>query len=147
MAIEKKLIVFKKQENFEKELQQGNILPTSWVVIKDTKKLYVQGTYVSGLSEESIEEIINSKVEELDLEQYVKKSEYTKITDGSEIITEIQILDEEGNDEIEVYSKKQCDDIFATKEVTKEFMKVWQGSEEDYNSLGEYDNNTIYVIQ
>lgn len=115
MAIEKKLIVFKKQENFEKELQQGNILPTSWVVIKDTKKLYVQGTYVGGLSEEEIEEIINSKVEELNLEQYVKKSEYTKITDGSEIIKEIQILDEEGNDEIEVYSKKQCDDRFALK--------------------------------
>lgn len=77
----------------------------------------------------------NNKFEELD--DYVLKSDYTKITDGSDIIKEIQIIDEDPDDEIEIYSKAQCD---------AKFLKLWQGSEEDYNSLGEFDNNTIYII-
>lgn len=208
MAIQKKLIVFKKKENFLKELQQGNILDSSWVVIKDTNELYVKGVYIGGLTDitatnVSLNEItiqsgettiklesdnVQDVIEELlqiilDNEQVtaeafsqfkevlgvedeisqvnfkgqyidgistfkeaietlndvleenlsfyddteikndiqdlkdnkVNKTEYTKIVDSNDnIIKEIQFTEDE-NEEIEVYTKTQCDERFALK--------------------------------
>lgn len=131
MAIEKKLIVFKNETNFKKELQQGNILPTSWVVIKDTKKLFVQNTEIEGVNWDKVNQLIESAIDDLDLENklteyikesdletklndYVLKSEYTKISDGENILKEIQIVDD-NDDFTEVYSKSQTDAIFVKK--------------------------------
>lgn len=200
--IEKKLIVFKKDENFKRELEAGNIKNTSWVIVKDTKKLYVNGVEIESVDWDKVQQLINSSINDLDLEnqlrEYVKKNElqnyYTKSetyskeevdnlieeidvteqltdyakteyvdtelakkadkselskyaeiekttvikTESGEVIKELTIVEGGEEDSVEVYTKEQCDE---------RFMKVWFGSESDYNSLGEYDNNTIYVIQ
>ena len=44
MAINKKLINFKKQEEFDKRNEAGEILETSIVFIDDTKKIVTHGT-------------------------------------------------------------------------------------------------------
>lgn len=49
--IEKKLVCFKKQENFDKELSAGNIREYSIVFIKDTQKIWTHGVYFSSLKE------------------------------------------------------------------------------------------------
>lgn len=45
MAINKKLIHFKKEASFKPELDSGNILQTSIVFIQDTKKIWTHGQY------------------------------------------------------------------------------------------------------
>lgn len=44
MAIEKKLIHFKRDEDFKQRLNNNEILDTSIVFIKDTNKIYTHGT-------------------------------------------------------------------------------------------------------
>ena len=51
MAITKKLVHFKTQANFEKELKAGNVADTSIVFIKDTQRIWTHGTYFSSLKE------------------------------------------------------------------------------------------------
>lgn len=51
MAITKKLVHFKTQANFDKELNAGNIADTSIVFIKDTQRIWTHGTYFSSLKE------------------------------------------------------------------------------------------------
>lgn len=51
MAITKKLVHFKTQANFDKELNAGNISDTSIVFIKDTQRIWTHGTYFSSLKE------------------------------------------------------------------------------------------------
>lgn len=73
MAINKKFIVFKTKENFNKELEAGNILPSSWVVIKDTQEIYVKETYIKGFDISKVEEIIDSKLEDYLTESEIKE--------------------------------------------------------------------------
>lgn len=238
MAINKKLIVFKSEENYKRELEQNNILPTSWIIIRDKKKLCVNGLEIESVDWDKVQQLIDSAISDIDLEnqlaEYVKKNElentlkdyalkselyndseiktdiqnlknnkadkselenyykksetYTKEevdnlieeidvtdqltdyaltsdvdsklsqkadkselskyaeiekttvikTESGEVIKELTVVEGGEEDSIEVYTKEQCDE---------RFMKVWFGSESDYNSLGKYDNNTIYVIQ
>lgn len=51
MAIKKKIIHFKTKNNFQKELDAGNILETSIVFIKDTKEIWTHNEYYSQLPE------------------------------------------------------------------------------------------------
>lgn len=51
MAITKKLVHFKTQANFDKELNAGNIADTSIVFIKNTQRIWTHGTYFSSLKE------------------------------------------------------------------------------------------------
>ena len=51
MVITKKLVHFKTQANFDKELNAGNIADTSIVFIKDTQRIWTHGTYFSSLKE------------------------------------------------------------------------------------------------
>nr|DAU84822.1 MAG TPA: hypothetical protein [Caudoviricetes sp.] len=51
MAIEKKLVCFKTQANFDAELAAGNIKDYSIVFIKDSQKIWTHGVYFSSLKE------------------------------------------------------------------------------------------------
>lgn len=44
MAIEKKLIHFNKNKDFQSKLSENEILDTSIVFVKDTSKIYTHGT-------------------------------------------------------------------------------------------------------
>lgn len=59
MAINKKLIHFKKEASFKPELDSGNILQTSIVFIQDTKKIWTHGQYYN-CDDSTILEKINS---------------------------------------------------------------------------------------
>ena len=39
---------------------------------------------------------------------------------------------------VDVYTKEQCND---------NFMKIWQGSQAEYDAITSRDNNTLYVIE
>lgn len=61
MAINKKLIHFKKKTTFTTELNAGNILDNSIVFIKDTKEIWTHGQlYSCSLTEEEINSIIKN---------------------------------------------------------------------------------------
>lgn len=42
------------------------------------------------------------------------------------------------DDSVEVYTKEQCDN---------RFMKMWQGTQSEYDAITSKDNNTLYIIQ
>ena len=49
MAINKKLIHFKKKENFNIEVANNNILETTICFIQDTKEIYTHGTFYKAI--------------------------------------------------------------------------------------------------
>lgn len=51
MAIEKKLVCFKTQANFDTQLAAGNIMDYSIVFIKDTQRIWTHGVYFTSLKE------------------------------------------------------------------------------------------------
>ncbi len=63
MAIEKKLVCFKTQANFDAQLSAGNIKDYSIVFIKDTQKIWTHGVYFTSLKE--LFEKLNTKQETL----------------------------------------------------------------------------------
>ena len=84
MAIEKKLIHFKKLASFERELAAGNILDTSIIFIQDAKLIWTHGEFYSDLNEiySQLTEII-TKIENNDL--VIARS----LTDLNQKITDI----------------------------------------------------------
>lgn len=61
MAINKKLIHFKNEEAFNRELQAGNILETSICFVPDAKFIYTRGSYwYCPYSKEDIDQIISN---------------------------------------------------------------------------------------
>lgn len=71
-------------------------------------------------------------------------------------------LDQKFNDLEDIYAKQEWvieqlenletgenvdHSLYATKEELNSKPNVWCGSKEDYEGLGEYDNNTIYLIE
>lgn len=54
------------------------------------------------------------------------------------VITEMVIDNSAADDSVEVYTKEQCD---------ARFMKMWQGSQEEYEAIASKDNNTLYIIK
>ena len=63
MAIEKKLVCFKTQANFDAQLSAGNIKDYSIVFIKDTQKIWTHGVYFTSLKE--LFEKLNTKQDAL----------------------------------------------------------------------------------
>lgn len=57
MAINKKLIHFKTKENFQKELEAGNILDTSIVFISDTQEIWTHGQFYTNDYTELIQRV------------------------------------------------------------------------------------------
>ena len=68
-----------------------------------------------------------------------KLDKKTSIKDeNGNVITEMVIDNSSADDSVEVYTKEQCDN---------RFMKMWAGSQSDYDAITSKDNNTLYVIQ
>ena len=42
------------------------------------------------------------------------------------------------DDSVEVYTKEQCDN---------RFMRIWKGTQEEYDAITIKDNNTLYIIK
>lgn len=75
---------------------------------------------------------------------YALKSDVTtelnKKANSSDVYTTSQV-DEKLNvkaNVVDVYTKEQCND---------NFMKIWQGSQSEYDAITSRDNNTLYVIE
>ena len=67
-------------------------------------------------------------------------SELNKKVNSSDVYTTSQV-DEKLNAKAnvaDVYTKEQCND---------NFMKIWQGSQSEYDAITSRDNNTLYVIE
>ena len=67
-------------------------------------------------------------------------TELNKKANSSDVYTTSQI-DEKLNvkaNVADVYTKEQCND---------NFMKIWQGSQSEYDAITSRDNNTLYVIE
>ena len=75
MAINKKLILFKKLSDFNSELSAGNILDSSIVFIKDTKQIYTQGQiFPCPYTQEELTALFNNKVDLSKLDEYLTKT-------------------------------------------------------------------------
>lgn len=106
MAINKKLIHFNKEVDFKKELEAGNILETSIIFIKDTRKIYTHNAgYVTIPEGGEIGQFLGPNGWE----------DNTLITDpNGEVIKELQVTD--GTEDAElIYTRKQTDERFASK--------------------------------
>lgn len=67
-------------------------------------------------------------------------TELNKKVNSSDVYTTAQV-DEKVNAKanvVDVYTKEQCND---------NFMKIWQGSQAEYDAITSKDNNTLYVIE
>ena len=67
-------------------------------------------------------------------------TELNKKANSSDVYTASQV-DEKLNvkaNVVDVYTKEQCND---------NFMKIWQGSQSEYDAITSRDNNTLYVIE
>ena len=67
-------------------------------------------------------------------------TELNKKANSSDVYTTSQV-DEKLNvkaNVVDVYTKEQCND---------NFMKIWQGSQAEYDAITSRDNNTLYVIE
>lgn len=67
-------------------------------------------------------------------------TELNKKANSSDVYTTSQV-DEKVNvkaNSADVYTKEQCD---------SSFMKMWQGSQSEYDAIASKDNNTLYIIQ
>lgn len=106
MAIEKKLICFKTQANFETRLAAGDILDYSIVFIKDTQKIWTHGVYFSSLKE--VQDALAAKQEafpEGEVGQVLTQTEdgiewadpvvFVDKTDNEHLVTEWEISEEE----------------------------------------------------
>lgn len=68
-----------------------------------------------------------------------KLSKKTAIKDeNGNVITEMIIDNSAADDSVEVYTKEQCDN---------RFMKMWTGSQSEYDAIASKDNNTLYIIR
>lgn len=85
---------------------------------------------------------VDQMIEDIDvtdqLTDYAKKSETTVIKDeNGVVITEMVIDNSEADDTIEVYTKQQCDELFA---------KVVTLTQAEYDALTVKAPNTLYIV-
>ena len=68
-----------------------------------------------------------------------KLSKKTAIKDEQgNVITEMIVDNSNTDDSVEVYTKEQCD---------ARFMRMWKGSQSEYEAIDPKDNNTLYIIK
>ena len=76
MAINKKLIHFKKKADFDTQLSAGNILDTSIVFIKDAKQIFTHGQlYPCPFTEDEIRNLLSTKADLSKLNNYLTKAD------------------------------------------------------------------------
>ena len=89
----------------------------------------------SGVKVVGIDEALALKANTTDV-----TTELNKKANSSDVYTTSQV-DEKLNvkaNVVDVYTKEQCND---------NFMKIWQGSQSEYDAITSRDNNTLYVIE
>ena len=89
----------------------------------------------SGVKVVGIDEALALKANTTDV-----TTELNKKANSSDVYTTSQV-DEKLNvkaNVVDVYTKEQCND---------NFMKIWQGSQTEYDAITSRDNNTLYVIE
>ena len=89
----------------------------------------------SGVKVVGIDEALALKANTTDV-----TTELNKKANSSDVYTTSQV-DEKLNAKanvVDVYTKEQCND---------NFMKIWQGSQSEYDAITSRDNNTLYVIE
>ena len=91
----------------------------------------------------SLDNKLDKTIYETDKATYALKSDVTtelnKKANSSDVYTTSQV-DEKLNakaNSADVYTKEQCDNSF---------MKMWQGSQSEYDAIAPKDNNTLYII-
>ena len=99
-----------------------------------TSQAYIEVS-ASGVKVVGIDEALALKANTTDV-----TTELNKKANSSDVYTTSQV-DEKLNDKanvVDVYTKEQCND---------NFMKIWQGSQSEYDAITSRDNNTLYVIE
>ena len=99
-----------------------------------TSQAYIEVT-ADGVKVVGIDEALALKANTTDV-----TTELNKKANSSDVYTTSQV-DEKLNvkaNVVDVYTKEQCND---------NFMKIWQGSQSEYDAITSRDNNTLYVIE
>ena len=99
-----------------------------------TSQAYIEVS-ASGVKVVGIDEALALKANTTDV-----TTELNKKANSSDVYTTSQV-DEKLNvkaNVVDVYTKEQCND---------NFMKIWQGSQSEYDAITSRDNNTLYVIE
>ena len=99
-----------------------------------TSQAYIEVS-ASGVKVIGIDEALALKANTTDV-----TTELNKKANSSDVYTTSQV-DEKLNvkaNVVDVYTKEQCND---------NFMKIWQGSQSEYDAITSRDNNTLYVIE
>lgn len=101
MALNKKLIHFKKREFFDRELANGNVLDTSICFIQDETLIYTHGTFYDGSTfdptniEQSLQNILNTKQDKIEDIENIRAGAALGVTAlqsvPSEYITETEL--------------------------------------------------------
>ena len=99
-----------------------------------TSQAYIEVS-ANGVKVVGIDEALALKANTTDV-----TTELNKKANSSDVYTTSQV-DEKLNvkaNVADVYTKEQCND---------NFMKIWQGSQSEYDAITSRDNNTLYVIE
>ena len=99
-----------------------------------TSQTYIEVS-ANGVKVVGIDEALALKANTTDV-----TTELNKKANSSDVYTTSQV-DEKLNvkaNVVDVYTKEQCND---------NFMKIWQGSQSEYDAITSRDNNTLYVIE
>ena len=99
-----------------------------------TSQAYIEVS-ANGVKVVGIDEALALKANTTDV-----TTELNKKANSSDVYTTSQV-DEKLNvkaNVVDVYTKEQCND---------NFMKIWQGSQAEYDAITSRDNNTLYVIE
>ena len=99
-----------------------------------TSQAYIEVS-ANGVKVVGIDEALALKANTTDV-----TTELNKKANSSDVYTTSQV-DEKLNvkaNVVDVYTKEQCND---------NFMKIWQGSQSEYDAITSRDNNTLYVIE
>lgn len=125
-------------DEIEEQIKQ---LMADYITSDDAEKKYQpKGDYALR------SEIPTDYLTENDLEKYALKSDiptdfYTQ-KEVDDKISQIDVKDQLG-DYVTNKSLETKLQPYATKE---EILKLWSGSQDEYNSIGSYDANTVYII-
>lgn len=169
MAINKKFIHFKKLEQYQRELEAGNILPKSICFCADAKTIFLNGTEFSTNTLYRLSELLDSGTEltaEDNLDEAIVKL-YNSIQEivpnvqdllkqSTETTNIIKLLVSEISDLEQNLSKEIADnaeitaaaltDLNRQVEYLRENGKVQILTQEQFDALDKKDPETLYLV-
>lgn len=165
MAINKKFIHFKKLEQYQRELEAGNILPKSICFCADAKTIFLNGTEFSTNTLYRLSELLDSGTEltaEDNLDEAIVKlynsiqeiipnvqDLFKQSTETTNIIkllvSEISDLEKEIADNAEI-TAAALTDLNRQVEYLRENGKVQILTQEQFDALDKKDPETLYLV-